>query len=487
MKSLTSIPKWPGPFIVLIVTLLFAMYIVPQLVLILLCMLILFMATIEVMKLILWRGFPMKSEFNKIHRNPKVSVHLAICNEPPGMVLDTIASIMNQNYDDFELIVVDNNTKDKELWSPVAEYCRSLHNVRFFHLERWPFYKSGALNFARMVTDIKSEFIFVVDADYILEQDALSTAIAKVENDCIALVQFPQAYINDTPRHNSILKEFDHFFDYYCAKADSCYGALATGTLSLIRISALDEVGGWPANSITEDAELGSRLQVNGYDIKYVHRIIGKGIAPIQQEDFLKQRKRWIFGNVQTLMNYTMNPFQNFNKWLSGISQLTAWANMLGFPILCLLCCLLLFPWIDLGILGALAGVAYLSYWMFTTVKLLQLYLTNEGRIYQAGKIFLIHFASVAVGAFYWWPVLVGKKRPFIRTDKSNNRSNYRFNLFYPLLHLGLLLYAADSGLLFIGLSALFFCVLHAMAIYFDYLCRADKDTSLSFHLKLQT
>lgn len=487
MKTVEAIFSKQWEYTVLFLILSVATLYFPHFVLIVLWVLIFFMCIMEAMKLKLWQGFTKKTDVSNLTRSPKISVHLAICNEPPKMVLDTISSIMAQDYFDFELIVVDNNTKSPELWSPIAEYCRKLNNVRFFHLERWPFYKSGALNFALKVTDAKAEFIFVIDADYILERNALSTAVAHVENDAIALVQFPQAYTSDNPRHVPLLNEFDHFFDYYCSKADSCYGALATGTLSLIRSSALDVVGGWPSNSITEDAELGSRLQVKGFDIKYVHRIIGKGIAPIQQEDFLKQRKRWIFGNVQTLMNYSMDPFRNFNKWLSGISQLTAWANMLGFPILCLLSCFMLFPWLDLSVFGALAGVAYLAYWIFTTVKMLQLYLTNQGRTYNAAKTFLIHFASVAVGAFYWWPVLLGKRRPFIRTDKSNTLSNYRFNLFYPLLHLGLFCYSVYSGLVFIAASALFFSVLHSIAMYFDFRCRTGMDTALSFHLKLQS
>ncbi len=488
MKILAVIWDRPWEYMILFLFLSGATLYFPQLVLILLWILILLMGVLEAMKIKLWHGFSeMPNANSDLIRNSKVSVHLAICNEPPEMVLDTIASILSQDYADFELVIVDNNTKSAELWSPVAEYCRPLNNVRFFHLERWPFYKSGALNFARKMTNAEAEFIFVIDADYILERNALSIAVANIVKNSIALVQFPQAYTNNNPNHVPLLNEFDHFFDYYCSKADSCYGALATGTLSLIRINALDTVGGWPANSITEDAELGSRLQVKGYDIKYVHRIIVRGIAPIQQEDFLKQRKRWIFGNVQTLMNYSMDPFRNFNKWLSGISQLTAWTNMLGFPILCLLSCLILYPWLDFAVFGALAGTAYLAYWIFAAVKMLQLYLTNNGRTYDATRTFLIHFASVAIGAFYWWPVLLGKKRPFIRTNKSNNVSNYKFNLFYPLLHLGLFFGAVYTGFTFIAVSALFFCTLHSIAMYFDYQCRTGKDTALSFHLKLQS
>ncbi len=105
---------------------------------------------------------------------------------------------------------------------------------------------------------------------------------------------------------------------------------------------------------------------------------------------------------------------------------------MLGFPIVRLLSCAVLYPWLDLSIFVSLVGAAYLAYWIFILVKMLQLDLTNEGRAYDAARTFLIHFSNVLIGAFYWWPLLLGKQRPFIRTDKSNSHSNYRFNLFYP-------------------------------------------------------
>lgn len=131
------------------------------------------MCVLELMKLKLWNGFREKTEIRSRSIEPMISVHLAICNEPPEMVIKTIRGILTQVYTDFELIVVDNNTKVKEVWSPVAEFCRPLDNVRFYFLDKWPFFKLGALNFARKVTDPKAEFVFVVDVDYLLERQIL--------------------------------------------------------------------------------------------------------------------------------------------------------------------------------------------------------------------------------------------------------------------------------------------------------------------------
>src|SRR5690606_28725469 len=46
---------------------------------------------------------------------PFVSVHLACCNEPPAMVIATLDSLAKLDYRNFEVIVVDNNTRDEAL------------------------------------------------------------------------------------------------------------------------------------------------------------------------------------------------------------------------------------------------------------------------------------------------------------------------------------------------------------------------------------
>ncbi|MGB6151341.1 MAG: glycosyltransferase family 2 protein [Pricia sp.] len=485
MKKIFKATGISWGYVAMLITLSFVILLAPLLAILILVLLIMLVVLLEGMKLKLWLGFRERSDKAVNTDTPLVSVHLAICNEPPSMVISTVKGILAQDYPNFELIVIDNNTVDSSLWEPVADFSRNLSNVRFFHLDKWPFYKSGALNFARKVSDSKAEFIFVIDADYRLTPDALSLAVANVEGPDIALVQFPQAYECKKEKHVQIIEEFDHFFDYYCSKADSCYGALATGTLSLIRIASLDGVGGWPVNSITEDAELGARLQVAGYDIKYVHRIIGKGIAPVHQQDFIKQRKRWIFGNMQTLRNYSMRPWNNFHKWLSGVSQLTAWANLLGFPILILLCCLFLGPWLSYETFVSLSALAYFGYWTFAFSAVLRMQLVQGRPSLMAFRTFLIHFSSLDIGAFYWWPVILGRARPFVRTDKTGINESYRLNVFYPFLHISLVFMAISSGSIFVGVSALTFAMLHILAMRFDYICRSEYDSNILLNLKL--
>ena len=64
----------------------------------------------------------------------KVSIHVPCHAEPAQMVTATLDALSRLDYDDFEVIVVDNNTRDPQLWEPVAAHCAFLgERFRFYH------------------------------------------------------------------------------------------------------------------------------------------------------------------------------------------------------------------------------------------------------------------------------------------------------------------------------------------------------------------
>jgi len=96
---------------------------------------------------------------------PKVSLHLPCYAEPPEIVCVTLDALSNLSYPNFEVIVVDNNTKDKRLWEPIEEHCIRLGDrFHFYHVDFLEGAKAGALNFALKHTNDDVEVIGVVDA-----------------------------------------------------------------------------------------------------------------------------------------------------------------------------------------------------------------------------------------------------------------------------------------------------------------------------------
>jgi cellulose synthase/poly-beta-1,6-N-acetylglucosamine synthase-like glycosyltransferase len=236
-------------------------------------------------------------------RRPFVSLHVPTHNEPPDLVLETLERLVALEYDDFEVLVIDNNTDDPELWRPVERFCRSHEKLGFFHLEDWPGYKSGALNHALDKVDPRTELIGVVDADYHVDPDFLARCVPLFEDPRLAFVQTPQDYRDwdVDPYFRRLYHAYGYFFDVSQRSRNERNGAIFGGTMGLIRRDALVDVGGWDEWCITEDVELSLRLLRAGWSGTHVEHSFGRGIMPLTFEALKRQRFRWCFGGVQLL------------------------------------------------------------------------------------------------------------------------------------------------------------------------------------------
>jgi exo-beta-1,3-glucanase (GH17 family)/cellulose synthase/poly-beta-1,6-N-acetylglucosamine synthase-like glycosyltransferase len=238
-------------------------------------------------------------------QEPFVSIHLACCNEPPEMVIETVESLARMRYQNFEVLVIDNNTADEALWKPVECHVAGMGtNFRFYHLKPWPGFKAGALNFALQHTSARAEIIGVVDADYVVEPDWLSRLAPHfVEAPNVAVVQAPQAHRDWQGQlfRRMCNYEFDGFFRIGMHHRNERNALIQHGTMTLIRKTPLVELGGWSEACICEDSELGLRLLRQGYDTRYVDHVFGRGLTPADFAALKTQRFRWAFGAMQIL------------------------------------------------------------------------------------------------------------------------------------------------------------------------------------------
>lgn len=235
---------------------------------------------------------------------PFVSVHLACHNEPPEMVIATLDSLSRLDYHNYEVLVIDNNTKDEAVWKPVQAHCEKLGaHFRFFHLDPWPGFKAGALNFGLKEIDPRAEVIAAIDADYVVRADWLSALTGYFHDPKTAVVQCPQAHRDFA--HNAFRRmanwESDGFFRIGMHHRNERNAIIQHGTMTMVRRSALEGTGGWAEWTICEDAELGLRLMHAGYDTLYVDEVIGRGLTPADFTAYKSQRYRWAFGAMQIM------------------------------------------------------------------------------------------------------------------------------------------------------------------------------------------
>ncbi len=254
-----------------------------------------------------WRRRFLPLAPHPIDRQPFVSVHLACYNEPPEMVIATIDSLAQLDYDNFEVLILDNNTTDEALWRPLEKRCAELGpKFRFFHLENWPGFKAGALNYGLKMTDPRAEVVGVVDADYVVDAAWLASLVPHFDKIDVAVVQAPQAHRDwETQAFRRMCNwEFDGFFRIGMHHRNERNALIQHGTMTLVRRKALEEVGGWSEWCICEDTELGLRLIEKGYDTRYVDHILGRGLTPSDFAAIKTQRFRWAFGAMQILKNH---------------------------------------------------------------------------------------------------------------------------------------------------------------------------------------
>ncbi len=238
---------------------------------------------------------------------PRVSVHVPCHAEPPQIVIGTLDCLAGLDYPDFEVLVIDNNTADPELWWPVKAHCERLgERFRFLHVEGITGAKAGALNWALDYTCPRAELIAVVDADYHVRRQWLRATAGYFADPAMGFVQCPHAYQGYAQSALGRWANWEYavFFATGMVSLDEHLSGITVGTMSLIRRAALERAGGWAEWCLTEDSELAIRIHAAGYQSVYLTEPYGRGLIPETFEGYRRQRYRWTYGPVQEFQHH---------------------------------------------------------------------------------------------------------------------------------------------------------------------------------------
>lgn len=188
-----------------------------------------------------------------------------------------------------------------------ADYCRILRIA-----DSYPRTKPKACNVA--LTHARGEFITIYDAEDIPDpmQLRLSVAAFRLGDAKLACLQVPLNYYN---RDESLLTRL--FSIEYSALFTQFLPALRQlklpiplgGTSNHMRTAILRAVKGWDPYNVTEDADLGIRLNFLGYRTDILPSLTLEE-SPITLNAWMKQRSRWIKGYIQTWLVYMRHPLR---------------------------------------------------------------------------------------------------------------------------------------------------------------------------------
>jgi exo-beta-1,3-glucanase (GH17 family)/cellulose synthase/poly-beta-1,6-N-acetylglucosamine synthase-like glycosyltransferase len=396
-------------------------------------------------------------------RPAKVSVHVPAYNEPPAMVIETLDALARLDYANFEVLVIDNNTRDEAVWRPLEAHCVQLgERFRFFHVAPLAGFKAGALNFAleRMAAD--TEIVAVIDSDYVVEAAWLRDLTPAFQDQRIAIVQSPQDYRDEGANAFKAMcyAEYRGFFHIGMITRNERNAIIQHGTMTMVRRAQLERCR-WAEWCITEDAELGLRIFEAGYDASYVPASYGRGLMPDTFIDFKKQRFRWAYGAMQIIKAHARQLFLEGGPLSAGQRYhfVAGWLPWVADG------CNLLFNLAALGWSAAMVwapgnidpplvmySVLPLSLFTFKLAKLVHLYRVRVGANVRqtvaaaiAGLALTHTIGTAAVKG------LVTKGEPFFRTPKRGATSG--------LLHA--LAAAREETLMMFGLMLSAWAVAH--------------------------
>ncbi|MBC7982916.1 MAG: glycosyltransferase [Candidatus Obscuribacterales bacterium] len=362
---------------------------------------------------------------------PKVSLHVPAYNEPADMLIETLDALAKLNYSNFEVVVVDNNTKDENVWRPVEARCQQLGpRFRFFHVDPLTGFKAGALNFALRHTASDAEVIAVIDSDYKVEPQWLRDLVPAFVDPRMGIIQAPQDYRDQDDNFFKAMcyAEYRGFFHIGMITRNERNAIIQHGTMTMVRRKLLDDVNGWAEWCITEDAELGLRIFQSDFDAAYLPQSYGRGVMPDTFVDFKKQRFRWAYGAMQILRQHTRALLSSKGGLKAGQRYhfIAGWLPWIadGFNFIFTLGALAwsfaMWRWTDSVEPPLLTfSVLPLMLFVFKLVKLLHLYVTRVGaNLRQTAAAAIAGLALSHTIGMATLKGLITKNEPFFRTPK---------------------------------------------------------------------
>ncbi|MGG6897603.1 MULTISPECIES: glycosyltransferase family 2 protein [Rhizobium] len=233
---------------------------------------------------------------------PLVDIFICTYNEPINVLEKSIISAQSMKYPRLRVFVCDDTRR-----AFVRQYCEM---VGVYYLTRSDnlHAKAGNLNNALYHTnDLPelSEFIMVLDADFAPQADFLNRVIGLFADSKIAVVQTPQFYFNSDPiQHNlgisgSFVDDQRIFFDVFQPAKDAVGCAFCVGTSFVVRRAAVNEIGGFPHDALSEDMLLTYRLMERGYVTRWLNEKLSVGLSAEGLSEYMTQRTRWCLGTIQ--------------------------------------------------------------------------------------------------------------------------------------------------------------------------------------------
>lgn len=261
---------------------------------------------------------------------PFVSVIVPV--KDGGRVLPRLMdSLLKLDYpkDRMEIILVEDGSRDNS-YDLCLEYARKYPGlVKVFHRDESRG-KPHALNFA--LKHASGDILAFFDVDSVVERNVLKRAVKLLSRPDVVAVQGRTVSLNYDQNILTRLIYIEETCSSIILEGRNVLKLFTplTGSCMFIKREVIERVGGWNAESLTEDAELSVRLLRKGLTIIYDKEIITYQEAPASLKSFIRQRMRWYRGLIETFAQ-SLTLIRNLRrKFIDAVAYMS-------FPLMILL------------------------------------------------------------------------------------------------------------------------------------------------------
>jgi cellulose synthase (UDP-forming) len=267
---------------------------------------------------------------------PPVDVYIPVYDEPVAVVEPTVSAAMRMTGAHVHVHVLDDGDSDEI--AAMAERVGAGYIRRMDHFGA----KAGNINHALQRT--AAPFVVVLDCDHVPDRQFLEATLPSFNDDDVAYAQTPQYYANwdrgEIPA--AAWGQQALFFGPIARGKDGHDAMFCCGTNVVFRRDALEDVGGFPVQSVTEDFELSILLHERGWRSRYVPEVLAHGLGPEDMASYVSQQQRWSRGclaALPTVLRSTLPLRQKLQYLLSASFFLSGWTVLIymTFPIVRLL------------------------------------------------------------------------------------------------------------------------------------------------------
>ncbi len=253
---------------------------------------------------------------------PNVDIFIPTYDEPEFILKRTVIGCQAINYENKKIYLLDDTRRSQIKQLAAKLGCEYLTRPDNLHA------KAGNINHAIPLT--KGEFIVIFDADFVPTRNFLERTLGFFQDKNIALVQTPQSFYNTDPiarnlgLEDVLTPEEEVFYRQLQPIKDAAGSVVCSGTSFVVRRKALESIGGFATDSLSEDYFTGIRLSAQGYRLVYLDEKLSAGLAAENISAHATQRLRWARGTLQAFF-IKSNPLT-----ISGLNLLQRLAHLEG-------------------------------------------------------------------------------------------------------------------------------------------------------------